>query len=315
MSRNDSLLAANCRCFLLVAEAGSVRAAARQTNTAASAISRQIALLEEALGIQLFDRSGRTMRLSPAGEELLHGLTASSLVHEQTLEQLNALRGLKSGRIRIATVESISVSILPTMLQHFTNAHPGLQIHITVAGSEAVTELVRDHRADVGMTFNPSTLDGLDVVDEIDLQLGAVVAARHPLAKRDAVSLRDCLEHPVAWPALGLSLRNLLDPIVRQHKLTVKPSFECNSLRLMAGLATNGTCIAFQTHVGIERELAEGSLVFVPLSDRRLPADRLVLLCRRGLDGRTAASTFLEHAKRHLTEAETVLKNRTRRGK
>lgn len=315
MSRNDSLLAANCRFFLLVAEAGSVRAAARQANTAASAISRQISLLEENLGIKLFDRSGRSMTLSPAGKELLHGLTASSLVHEQTLEQINALRGLKSGRIRIATVESISVSVLPSMLQDFTQQHPGLQTLVTVAGSDAVTELVRENTADVGMTFNPTGLDGLEVVDTVDLQLGAVLAPRHVLAKQETVSLRECLQHPVSWPAPGLSLRNLLDPMVRQLKLSVKPSFECNSLRLMAGLAANGACIAFQTVVGIERELAEKSLVFVPLNDKRLPADRLMLLRRQGLDGRTAANAFLEHARKHLSATEFVLKNRTRRGK
>ena len=315
MSRSDTLLAPNCRLFLLVAETGSVRAAARQSNTAASAISRQISLLEESLGVKLFDRGGRTMRLSPSGEELLHGLMASNLVHEQTLDQINALRGLKSGRIRIATVESISVSILPSMLQEFTRQHPGLQTLVTVAGSDAVTELVRGHNADVGMTFNPTGLDGLEVVDTVDLQLGAVMAPRHALSRLETVSLRQCLQHPVAWPAPGLSLRTLLDPMVRQLKISIKPSFECNSLRVMAGLAANGACVAFQTVVGIERELAEGTLIFVPLSDKRLPADRLMLLRRQGLDGRTAANAFVEHARRHFSDAEIVLKNRTRRGK
>ena len=315
MVRADVLLAANCRFFLMVAEAGSVRAAARQANTAASAISRQIAMLEESLGIKLFDRSGRTMTLSPAGEELLRGLTASNLVHEQTLDQLNALQGLKSGRVRIATVESVSVSFLPAILQSFTCQHPGLQAIVTVAGSDAVTELVRENKADVGLTFNPTSLDGFEIVQTVGLPLGAVVAPQHALAGYQSATLRDCMLYPVAWPAPGLSLRSLLDPVVRHLKGAIKPTFECNTLRVMAGLAARGVCVAFQTVIGIERELAEGTLVFVPLSDKRLPVDRLMLLRRPGLEERAAANAFLDHARRQISEIESVLKNRTSRGK
>ncbi len=311
MKEKDALLTASCRCFLLVAETGSVRSAARQANMAASAISRQISILEENLGIKLFDRTGRTLTLAPAGEELLRGLTASSLVHEQTLDQLNALRGLKSGRVRIATVESISVSILPRMLESFTREHPGLQAIVSVAGSDTVTGLVRDNAADVGLTFNPSAFEGLDVVQTVDLPLGAVVAPHHRIAKQTSITLKDCLEHAVAWPARGLSLRNLLDPVARHHKPNLKPAFECNSLRVMAGLAVRGVCIAFQTPVGIERELEEGKLIFVPLADKRLPPDRLMLVRRQGLDERTAANAFVNHARQHISDLENVLKNRT----
>lgn len=315
MQRSGSLLTASCRFFLAVAETGSVRAAARQANTAASSISRQVALLEESLGIKLFDRNGRTMSLSPAGEELLRGLTASNLVHEQTLDQLNALRGLKSGRVRIATVESTSVSFLPAVLQSFSRQHPGLQAQVTVAGSDAVTELVREHKADVGLTFNPTTFDGLEIAHVVDLPLGAIVAPGHVLAKSATTTLGECLQYPVAWPARGLSLRSLLDPVARRHKLNVRPTFECNTLRVMAELAAGGVCVSFQTVVGIERALAEGTLAFVPLLERGLQSDRLMLVRRQGIDARAAANAFLDHAKQHITDFESVLKNRTRRGK
>ncbi len=299
MAKSETaLIAIAYRYFMAVAEAGSVREASRELNVAASAISRQLMLLEQGLETRLFDRTGRGLSLTPAGEVLLKGLRRAAQGHENTLDQLFALRGLARGLLRIATVESVSVSILPDMLLDFARRHPGIEVAVTVAGSEAVTGLVREHQADLGFTFNPSSLEGLEALASLDLHLGAVLAPDHPLAGAKRLSLAECAAYPLAWPSKGLSLRAILDSLpVARH---LKPAFECNSLRLMASLARRGSCIAFQTAIGIEQELASGTLVFVPLSDKRLPVDRFRLVAREGAGGRPAAEAFLAIARHHL---------------
>jgi DNA-binding transcriptional LysR family regulator len=308
MKASESFIAIAYRYFMAVAETGSVRAAARQLNVAASAISRQLILLEAQMGIALFDRSGRNLELSPAGDVLLRGLRAATQGHEETLDHLSALRGLKRGRVRVATVESISVSVLPDVLLDFANRYPGIQVTVTVAGSDAVTELVRDHHADVGFTFNPTALEGLEIEMSRDLQLGATMAPSHKLAKAKKLTLAECLAYPVAWPSRGLSLRAILDRATSAMTRQPQPAFECNSLRLMASLARRGSCIAFQTPIGIEQELEAGTLVFVPLSDRRLAADRLMIVRRPGRTGRLAADAFLALAKERLPAGRDVRK-------
>ena len=318
MQKADGFLAGGCRFFLVVAEAGSIRAAARQINTAASAVSRQITLLEESLGIDLFERTGRKLRLSAAGEELQRALTASSLIHEQAIDRLNALRGLKSGRVRIAAVESISVSLLPRILEEFNALHPGVQLLVTVTGSDTVAALVRESAADVGFTFNPSSFEGLDVAHVMDLPLGAVVSPSHDMARSTQVSLKECMNHALAWPARGLSLRTLLDTLARRQKLQVKPALESNSLRIMASMAAHGIGVAFQTTIGIEQELSSGTLRFIPLADRGIPPDRMMLVNRPGLASQAAAA-FLDLSRRRLPKLvpklPPVQKIRTLRGK
>jgi DNA-binding transcriptional LysR family regulator len=293
-----SLLTIGYRYFMAVAEAGSVRAAARDLNVAASAISRQLLQLEDQLGVALFDRTGRGLALSPAGDIVLRGLRAAAQGHEQTLDELAAILGLKRGQLRIATVESVSVSILPDLLLAFSRSFPGIEVQITVTGSDAVTEIVRDHQAEIGFTFNPSSLDGLDVVMSRDMQLGAVMAPDHPLAASARLSVADCLRFPVAWPSRGLSLRAILDTVPAARE--VRPAFECNSLRLMASLARSGSCITFQTPVGIVRELTEKKLVWIPLADKRLPLDRLKVVRRQGAGSRPAVDAFLRIAAKAL---------------
>jgi DNA-binding transcriptional LysR family regulator len=306
--RPDSLLTTGYRYFAAVAEAGSVRGAAQMLNVAASAISRQIILLEQQFNIALFERRGRSLKLSAAGEILLSGLKSAVQGHETTLDHLDALRGLKRGRIRIATVESISVSPLPDLLARFAADYPGVEVTVTVAGSDAVTDLVRSHDADLGFTFNPATLEGLDIKLTREMRLGAVMAPDHPLARKRQLLFAQCLQYPVAWPARGLSFRAILDEMTGTAKIPPRRAFECNSLRLMAALAKRGRCIAFQTRIGIEQEIADSTLVFVPLADRRMPADRLTIVHRPGSGAGLAAGAFLDLAVRHFSGKGKVRK-------
>lgn len=308
MIRPDSLLATGYRYFAAVAEAGSVRGASLALNVAASAVSRQIILLERQFNFALFERRGRSLKLSSAGEILLAGLKAATQGHETTLDHLDALRGLKRGRIRIATVESVSVSALPDLLARFTADHPGIEITVTVAGSDAVTDLVRSHDADIGFTFNPATLDGLEVRLTRDMPLGAVMRRDHPLARERKLLFAHCLDYPVAWPAKGLSLRAILDKLLGAAKKPPPNAIECNSLRLMAALARRGRCIAFQTPIGIEQEIADGTLIFVALANRRIPPDRLTIVHRPGSAAGLAAGAFLDIAVRHFAGSGKVRK-------
>ncbi|HEX9449394.1 MAG TPA: LysR family transcriptional regulator [Dongiaceae bacterium] len=302
MQYADSVLATGYRYFLCVAQLGSVRAASRQLNLAASAISRQILLLEGQLGISLFERQGRHLMLTEAGQVLLKSLKHLQVGHEEALTALSGFKDLKRGRMRIATVESLSVSILPDLIAEFAEGFPGIQVVVTVADADTVIDLVREHDADLGFTFSTATLEGLSVEFERSFRLGATMAPTHPLAGKGKLALADCLAYPVAWPAQGLSLRAIIDQGLIGQAGQMPPAFECNSLRLMASLARRGACIAFQTQLGIEQDIRAGHLIFKALTDRRLPLDHLKLVRRQKVTARTPLSTFLDLAKRRLQQ-------------
>ena len=94
-----AILSTSFRYFLAVADSGSIRAAAKELNIASSAVSRQIGALEQILGIQLFDRIGRGLKLSDAGGLLLRNIRAALSGYGDVVTALDALRGLTRGRI------------------------------------------------------------------------------------------------------------------------------------------------------------------------------------------------------------------------
>ncbi|MGI9463881.1 MAG: LysR substrate-binding domain-containing protein, partial [Aestuariivirgaceae bacterium] len=135
----------------------------------------------------------------------------------------------------------------------------------------------------------------LEIAYEDAMRIGAIVSPGHPLAARSAVSLTACLVHPYAWPSHGLSLRTALDLALKHIDQPRQPVLQANSLRVMAALARQGRCVAFQTEVGIEQHLSAGSLKFLPLTDEVLPPDRFMLVRQAGRTPPLAAHAFYEH--------------------
>jgi DNA-binding transcriptional LysR family regulator len=288
--------------FSAVAEAGSIRGAARRLNVASSAMNRQILLLEDAIGVPLFERRGRGLRLTAAGEMLLRHVRATQRDHEGTLADIDQLRGLKRGRVQLASVESASVGLLPDLIESFADRFPGIEVGVTVAGSAAVAALVEAGEADLGFTFNPPAAAGLSVALRRDLPVGAVVAPGHPLAGRTEVTLADCLDHPLALPARGLSLRDILDVGLATLARRPRIVLEATSLKVMALMARRGSVVAFQTRIGVEEDLREGRLVFRPIVQPALPVDRFSLVTASSRNLKLAPGAFFDHARERLRD-------------
>ncbi len=285
-------LSPSLRYFAAVARYGSFRGAARELNIASSAVNRQIIALEESLGVELFERIGRRIRLSAAGEMLQRHLASAIVDFEGVTTELDAMRGLKTGRVRVATVESVAAEFLPDVLMRFSAAHPGIELVVSVAVSDDVERLVLAGEADVGLTFNPRERGAFAIGFSRNLAIGAVTSPGHPLAQLRQVGIADCMRFALALPARGLSLRQALDSTAALRTGDYRMRLEANALGLMRDAAASGQVVAFHTRVGLSRDLAAGRLVFHPLTDADLPVDQFAVIRRAGKDLDLAPATF-----------------------
>ncbi len=294
LSRN--LYSPAMRYFLAAAEAGSIRAASRELNVASSAVNRQVLWLEEALGLQLFDRVGRRLRLSQAGEVLLAHIRRTYSDFEGTVAELDALKGLRRGTVAIACVESVAETLLPAIIGGFRKSYPGIHVNVSVSSSQEAARKVEAAEADVGFTFDPPQTSALTIAFQHDLVIGALMAPSHPLSGETSLCLQDCLKYPVALPAEGLSLRARLDVVRARIPGASRTYVEANSLRLMRALARDDNVIGFQTRIGCEDDLASGALVFRPLTDLPLQADRMCVVTSSLRALALAPGMFFDHA-------------------
>lgn len=289
------LYAPNLNYFVAVTEAGSIREASRRLNISASAVSRQILQLEEAVGVPLFERLGNKLRISAAGTVLLRHCTVTLRNLEATVAEIDALQELRTGVVRIGTVESASISLVPTLLQQFSAKYPLIHVSVFMSSAEAVADSVAEGRVDLGFAFNPLHTDRFITHLRKQYLLGAILSKDSPLAKSKKVSLAECLKFPLVLPAPGLSIRSTLDRIVGRHGNELRAFIETNSLNLMNRLVRGGRFVGIQTQLGIEEMLKTGELTFVELSEPSLGMEEFAVITDAHSKLNLAARAFLDH--------------------
>lgn len=289
--------------FMAVVEEGSFRRAARRLRIAPSAVNRHVLLLEEELGFQLFERTSTTLKLSAAGEIVRRHCTETLRSFERVSEALDALRDIDSGIVRVASSESFAAEFVPMLCSKFSRQYPGVEVKIAVASSARVVEMVEADEFDVGFAFGVDELRNGAVAAGFDLPIGAIVGRHHPLAGRRTVSVAECFEHQVLFPDADLSFRRRLDEVSGLFSAKHKAGIEASSPRLMVGIARLNRHVAFLTPLGIERDMAQGDLAFLPIEDEGLKPDRCVLLSSFGSAERFASRRFLDLATAELQTA------------
>jgi molybdate transport repressor ModE-like protein len=179
--------AAALRTMRAVAEAGSISGAARVLGTSQPAVSQQVRRLERRLGTALVERAGRSIRLTEAGQVLArHGGSVAAAV-DAAGEEIAALTGLRSGRVRLVSFPSSSATLVPSALALLRSRHPGVEVHLTEAEPpESLAEL-REGRCDVVVAFTYKAsvdVEGLVTRPLLTDPLRLAVPADHPAADR-----------------------------------------------------------------------------------------------------------------------------------
>ncbi len=290
--------------FNAVAECLSVRGAGRRLNIASSAVTRQIAQLEDALGLALFQRDRRRLKLTPAGEILYRHARRLTIPLEAAISELDLLRGLKTGTVRVASVESVGISFLPQLVADFRQRYPRLHLDVSVVTSTDVIARLADERADIGFGFVAKPSAQIEVAVRRDVRIGVVMRPDHPLASEPELTLAACIAHPLAVAKPEISIRDVIEPFLQQSALVPPPLVEVDSIRMLVELALIGGYASVMTPIGVQNEVRSGALVFRALEDPGLPTNRFGLMVRAGKSLHLAPAVFYDHAKYHFSSLE-----------
>ena len=150
--------------FVEVARCGSVRKASENLYVAASAVNRQILKLEDELGGELFDRMPNGMRLNAAGERLLRHVQSTLHDFQVMRSELDALKGERTGHVKLASMDSFFVDFLPAAIEEFSQVYPAVTYTIASYGPMEVVPQLQSGRFDVGMTFVGRLPAGIEAV-------------------------------------------------------------------------------------------------------------------------------------------------------
>lgn len=281
------------RYFLEVAHGGSIREASERLNVAASALSRQMHNLEQDLGVALFERTPRGMRLTPAGEiyaRYARGMTSET---ERVRSEIEELRGLKRGLVKIHSVEGVIAEVMTAAISTFRRTHPGIRFRLTASGTDDVIMAVREGVADVGVSFNAQPDPAVHFVRRIKDPVVAIVKSTHEIASRPEISFLSLIRHPLAIPETGFGIRRLLDETCRLLGVSLVPALETNSIEALRGFARSGAGVAILPPTSCRHEIKSGSVTAVRFTDTPLTSATMDLSVLAGRKLPVATAAFI----------------------
>jgi DNA-binding transcriptional LysR family regulator len=276
-----------------VARAGSIRKAAETMAITSTALNRRILAVEEELGVPIFERLPRGVRLSTAGELLIHHIRSQVSDLERVKSRIADLAGERRGHVSIASSQAMLPVFLPQQIALYRSAHPNVTFGVHRHDREAAEQALVQHTADIALVFEPVRLAEFQTRLTVRQPVHAVMSRDHPLAQKPGpLRLRDCLAHPISLPTAPYGVRHILETAVRRTSLTLSPMVESDSFEFLRRLAGLGHLLTFQIPIGLPEDGSSASEVSRPLDERDVPPGILYMGQLRGRALPVAAERF-----------------------
>jgi len=227
--------------FLAVAESGSFSRAAERIYLTQPAISKRIATLEKELDARLFDRIGRGIHLTPAGEALLTRARSVLKELEDVKRGITNLSGAIAGELLVATSHHIGLHRLPGLLKQFHETYTQVRLNLQFMDSEKACQAVARGDLELAVvTLPPKAAAPLKTEKIWDDPLDIVVSPGHPLARELHVSFSRLLDYPAILPGPGTYTREIILNAFGRLRDRIQVGMATNYLEVLKMLAAIG---------------------------------------------------------------------------
>ncbi|MBN7798660.1 LysR family transcriptional regulator [Parahaliea mediterranea] len=279
----------NLQAFLHVAETCSFSQAAQALHLTQPAVSKRIALLEQQLECQLFDRIGRQVGLTEAGQALLPHAKAVLRQLQAARQAVRDLSGDVAGELRLATSHHIGLHRLPPVLSTFSKTYPDVQIDIDFMDSEQAHELILHGKAELAVvTLAPERDPNVIALPVWQDPLDVMVARDHPLAALHPCPLDALSQHAAILPGLNTFTGQIVKTLFDGRDLQLQVSMATNyleTIRMMASVGLGWTVLP--------RSMCDHTLLPLTVEDVRIERT-LGVVYHRGRSLSRAARAFIE---------------------
>lgn len=284
------VLAPRLRHFVAVGRTQHVTRAAEAVGVPQPTLSRSIARLEADLGLALFVRSGRTLRLSRTGVLLLEHAERSLAELETGLRAIAGETSPDSGRVAFGFLHTLGGTAVPRLLREFREGHPGVRFELVQRSSDVLLELLRTGALDLCLTSPLPQEPGLATRALQEQQLHLVVPRDHPFASRRRLRLAEAAEERFVGLERGYGLRATTDAWCRDAGFVPRLAFAGEEIDTVRGLVAAGLGVALlpPDATGAPWEVVELEVV------QPRPTRTIGLVWRRGPGEPPAARAFRE---------------------
>lgn len=287
------MLARHIQYFLAVAEHLSFTKAAAALHVSQPALSQQVRHLEESLGAQLFDRSGRTTRLTDAGDVYLLYARRAHQELQEAKRAIHDVSDLSRGSLRVAVTPTFTSYLVGPLIEAFHLRYPKITVNLKEISQERIEELLLAGELDVGIAFDEIHSSDIEAIPLLNETLALVMNRRHRLAEERSITSHGLSAESLVLLSTEFATREQIDRYCRKYEINPKVQMEANALGAVIEIVRRTN---LSTLLPARIALAHDDLVAITLEPERLER-RAVLMRRKDAFLSAAVRVFLELAK------------------
>jgi len=231
-----------------------VSATAQSLYTSQPGISKQIRLLEDELGVEIFSRSGKHLtHITPAGEEIIK-VAGEVLRKVESIKQVALeFSDERKGNLAIGTTHTQARYALPPVIKDFIQRFPDVALHMHQGTPMQISEMAADGTVDFAIATEAlSLLNDLIMMPCYRWNRSIVVPKDHPLTKLDQLTLKDLAEHPIVTYVFGFTGRSKLDEAFEKENLKPKVVFTAADADVIKTYVRLGLGVGIVAHMAID---------------------------------------------------------------
>jgi len=256
--------------FYVAAKHGSLIAAAKELFITQPAVTKGIQRLQEHYDIKFFNRFGKKLVLTDAGE-VLYGIAEKVFeLESQAEESIRDFQQKKRGHIRILSSESFGAYYLPSIICPFSKSNPRIRISVNILPTDQVVENTAGLNNDLGFISYSVEHKKLFIREVMEDRLVIIVPPDHPFTRKRCLNPRDLEGQSMIIHEKGSVPQKVIEEIIRKNKISIFIPLELSSNRAIKKAVEGGTGIALISRKVADEEIQRGKLKAIPLADRSI---------------------------------------------
>src|SRR5215468_665535 len=290
--------------FLEVAKLGNFSRAAEKVLRSQPAVSAQIRQLEQEYGHKLFDRSAKSVRLTPAGEVILEYAQQMMALRSRSLAAISERNGMPAGTLSIGANEGTFLYVLPKVFAKYHRTYPKVRISVYRNFTHKVTQKVEEGAVDVGVATMPVKSPSVAALPVFRDRILLMVGKGCPLYNRKSATLEEIAQQPIVISKTGTA-RKLLEKHLRPYRENLNITMELTSVVMIKRFVAAGFGVSVISSTFARDNVSRGEVRLLKIEGLDLWRE-LGIIYRKDRSLPRAASTFIELAVKELaaTQAE-----------
>jgi len=293
----------NLKIFADLVETKSFSKAAKLNALTQSAVSQQARAMERHFKVLLIDRSQKQFQLTREGQRVYESAKEMLHTYDMLLSELQEMKKVISGTIRISTIYSIGLHELPPYIKRFLHDYPSVNVRIEYRRSNLVYEDILHNSVDFGLVAFPVKTRQIEALPFHNDHLVVIAHPGHPLAKRNTeIEVKDLANQRFIGFDPDIPTRKAVDQILRDHKLEIEPVMEFDNIETVKRAVEIDHGIAIVPQATVVQEARQGTLAVLHFKGRQFTRP-LAILHRKGRVLTPGMKKFIEILGLELPEA------------